>query len=66
MSEPVHKAIVIASQEIKVKGNAEPVLLKTWGPLCDPEGWAPGMQMDKRDERVTCEACLAKGKSDER
>jgi hypothetical protein len=58
MSEKVHKAVVIASQEIEVKGNAQPVLLKTWGPACDPTGWVLGTQMDKRDEKVTCEACI--------
>ena len=63
MSNDVHKAVVIKSEDITVKGVSEPVRLLEWGPACG-RLWAPGMQMDKRDERVTCEACLAKGKSD--
>jgi len=60
MSEKVHKAVVVATEELKVKGNKETVTLKTWAPLCDPTGWAPGTQMDCWDDAVTCTACLTK------
>jgi hypothetical protein len=63
MSEVTHKAVVTSTEELVLAHDWEPVTLKTWGPACG-RLWAPGMQMDRRDERITCEACLAKGKSD--
>lgn len=62
MSEWVHKAVVTHTQELK-RVNREPVTLNTYGPVCG-EPWEPGMHLDRQDEKVTCEACLAKGKSD--
>jgi hypothetical protein len=60
MTDVTHKAIVVATQEMKLSYRPEPIVLKTWGPMCDPMGWVPGTQLERRDEKVTCSECLEK------